>query len=633
MTPARAAPLPRPFRRAFAAALMLGSVVAGASAAAEGPEVIVSHGISAFGDLKYPADFPHFDYVNPDAPKGGLWSGRGTGAVSTFDSLNPFILKGNPAQGLGATFDSLLAGSADEPDSAYGLLAHRIEYPADRTWVIFHMRPEARFSDDSPVTAHDVVWTFETLRDLGSPNIRLRLRDIASAEALDDHTVRFDFTPGVSTRDLPALAGSLSILSRDWWEGRDFTESGLTPILGSGPYIVETAQQGRSITYRRRPDYWGADLPVNVGANNFDRLTFEYFRDNTLAFEGLKGGSILFHEEFFSRIWATGYDFPAVQRGWVVQAEIPDARPSGTQGFWINMRRPQFQDPRVREALGYGFDFEWSNRTLFFDLYTRTEGFFGNSPMHAEGPPPPEELALLEPLAEHFPAHVLTDPPHTPPVSNGSGQDRSLLRRGMALLDEAGWEVGSDGLRRNAEGQTLRVEFLDDAPTFERIIGPYVQNLRRMGVDASLRIVDPTQYQARAEQFDFDVVPGRFVMSLTPGPVLRNLFGSESVDQPGTPNYTGLANPAVDALIEKVVQAPDRESMYVAARALDRVLRSLHIWVPNWYKGAYHLAYWDVFGRPDEPPLYSRGDAYWWWDEDRAAALRAAGAPLRTAAP
>ncbi|MFT7027478.1 MAG: microcin C transport system substrate-binding protein [Paracoccaceae bacterium] len=616
-----------PRRRASLAILAAALMVSfAAPAQAEGTKIIRSHGISSFGDLKYPPDFAHFDYANPDAPKGGRWTGRGTSSSNTFDSVQPFILKGEAAQGVGLTFDTLLTGSSDEPDSAYGLVAKTIEYPEDRAWVIFEMRPEATFSDGSPITADDVVFSYEILRDKGAPGIRLNLRDVKSAEALDPHRVKFTFNDAASTRDLPSLVGGLSIMSRAWWSTRDFEQSTLEPILGSGPYAIADIKPGRSITYQRREDYWGWSHPANAGTWNFDEITFEYFKDYTAAFEAFKGGAYLFHEEFFSKIWATGYEFPAIEKGWVVRAELPDDRPSGTQGFWLNMRRAQFQDPRVREALALGFDFEWSNEKLFYGLYDRTTSFFQNTPMEASGMPSAEELALLEPLRADLPAAAFDAPAYMPPVSNGSGSDRQLLRKAMKLLDDAGWTV-QDGVRKNAAGDVLRLELLDDSPTFERIIGPYIENLKKMGVDATLRIVDAAQYQTRQEDFDYDAVPGRFVMSLTPGPSLRSLFASASVDQRGTPNLSGVANPAVDALIEKMISAASREDLNVAGRALDRVLRAMHIWVPNWYKGKHTIAYWDVYGRPAVKPLYSRGDMdLWWWDAEKAAKLKAEGA-------
>jgi microcin C transport system substrate-binding protein len=618
MNPRRIAPI------ATALILTLGLFAPAAQGAQE--EVIRSHGISSFGDLKYPADYAHFDYVNPDAPKGGEWSGRGSSGSNTFDSLHPFILKGESAQGIGLTFDTLLTGSADEPDSAYGLVAKSIEYPKDRSWVIFDLREEAAFADGSPITAEDVVFSYEILRDKGAPGIRLNLRDVKSAEALSPGRVKFTFNDNASTRDLPSLVGGLSIMSKAWWSTRDFEQSTLDPIMGSGPYEVADVKPGRALTYRRRADYWGWDHPAMIGKWNFDDIVFEYFKDYTAAFEAFKGGAFLFHEEFFSKIWATGYDFPAIRKGWVIRDELPDDRPSGTQGFWINMRRAQFQDPRVREAIALGFDFEWSNEKLFFGLYARTDSIFENSPMEATGLLRPEELALLEPLRADIPAAVFTDPAYSPPVSNGSGSDRKLLRRAMKLLDQAGWTV-QDGVRKNAAGETLRLELLDDSPTFERIIGPFIENLKKMGIDATLRIVDAAQYQARQEEFDYDIVPGRFVMSLTPGIELRSLFSSASVDQRGTPNLAGVSNPAVDALIEKVIDAKSREDLNVAVSALDRVLRAMHIWVPNWYKGKHTIAYWDVYGRPDAVAPYDRGDMdLWWWDADKFAKLQAEGA-------
>jgi microcin C transport system substrate-binding protein len=594
--------------------------------AADDQKIIRAHGISSFGDLKYPADFTRFDYVNPYAPKGGKWTGRGGGASNTFDSVQPFILKGEAAQGVGLTFDTLLIGSSDEPDSAYGLVAKTIEYPEDRAWVIFEMRPEATFSDGAAITAEDVVFSFEILRDKGAPGIRLNLRDVAGAEALGPNKVKFTFRDGASTRDLPSLVGGLSIMSKAWWSTRDFEESTLDPILGSGPYAISEIKAGRSITYTRRADYWGWSQPVMTGTWNFDEITFEYFKDYTASFEAFKGGAFLFHEEFFSKIWATGYEFPAVEKGWVIRAELPDERPSGTQGFWINMRHAQFQDPRVREAIAMAFDFEWSNEKLFFGLYDRTVSIFQNSPMQAMGMPSEAELALLNPLRAQLPEAVFTEPAYSPPVSDGSGKDRKLLRSATRLLDAAGWTV-QDGVRKNAAGDVLRLELLDDSPTFERIIGPFIANLKQIGIDASLRIVDPAQYQARQEQFDYDIVPGRFVMSLTPGPSLRSLFGSSSVDQRGTPNLSGVNDPAVDTLIEAMIGAASREDLNIAGRALDRVLRAMHIWVPNWYKGKHTVAYWDVYGRPETKPPYARGVMdLWWWDADKAEKLKAEGA-------
>ncbi len=600
-----------------AALLLAGSAVA--------QDTITAHGISAFGDLKYSADFAHFDHANPDAPRGGTMSFRGTGASTTFDSVNPFILAGEPAQGLGLLHDTLLIDADDEPDAAYGLIAESLEYPPGREWVIFTLRDGARFSDGVPVTAADVVWSHEALVTVGEPSWRIRLADIASVTALDDRRVRFDFRAGAATRDLPNLAGSLPVLPKHYYETVPFDRSTIDPPVSSGAFRVTDVQPGRSITYCRDPGYWGAALPVNVGRHNFDCYRYEYYTDNTVAFEAFKSGGYLMHEEFSSALWATNYDFPALNDGHVIRTELPDARPSGTQGFWLNLRREKFADPRVREALGMAFNFEWSNKTLFYGLYARTDSFWENSDLQAMGPIPPEELAILEPFRDQLPAAVFDEPAFVPPVLSDAEQiDRATLRRAGALLDEAGWTTGPDGLRRNAAGEVLEVVFLDDNPAFERIVLPYIQNLERMGVAARLDMVDPAQAQERQERFDFDVIAGRLVMSLSPSVELRTLFGSDGAAAPGSLNYSGVADPVVDALIEQIIAAPSRTEMAVRVRALDRVLRAMYIWVPNWHKGSHWVAHWDVFGMGEKPP-YARGDIWWWFDQPRFDALRAAG--------
>ena len=594
--------------------------------AAAGSDVIVSHGISSFGDLKYPADFKHFDFVNPDAPKGGTMSFRGTGASQTFDSLNAFILKGEPAQGLGLLYDSLLTGSPDEPDAAYGLIASTLEYPRDRSWVIFNMRPEAKFSDGVPITAEDVVFTWKVLLEKGEPSYQIQLKDIETVEALDPHRVKFTFKPGASTRDLPALAGSLSILPKHYYDTVEFADSTLVPPVGSGQYVVADVKPGKSVKYCRVPDYWGKDLPVNVGASNFDCYVYQYFADNTAAFEALKVGDYLFHEEFYSSLWATAYDFPAIQKGWVKREELPDHRPSGTQGFWFNLRREKLQDPRVREAIALMFNFEWSNATLFYGLYERTTSFWQNSPMVASGVAEGEELAVLEPFRDKLPPEIFTDPPYTPPVQKPERTDRAAIRKASKLLDDAGWTIQPGGLRKNARGETLTIELVDDNASFERIINPFVSNLRQIGIDASYRLIDPAQMQEREKHFDYDIIPGRLVMSLSPSIELRQVFGSASASAANSLNYTGIADPVVDALIEQVIAAKTRDEMEARVRALDRVLRSKQIWVPNWTKPSYWVATWDVFGRPEQQPPYARGDAYWWFDQAKYDKLKAEGA-------
>ena len=589
-------------------------------------DTITSHGISAFGDLKYPTDFAHFDYVNPDAPKGGEMIFRGVLASQTFDSLNPFILKGESAQGLGLLYDTLLTGSADEADAFYGLVAESIEYPEDRSWAIFNMRPEARFSDGEAITASDVVFSLNILKEKGHPAYRIQYEDIVSAEALSPHQVKFTFSEDAAKRDLPGEAGSIPILPEHYYQDRDFAESTMDFPVGSSMYEVEAANPGRSIKYCRVDDYWAADLPVNVGMGNFDCYTYEYFSDNTAAFEAFKVGEFFLHEENFAKIWATGYDFPALEKGWVIKEEIADGRPSGSQGFWINMRREKFSDPRVREAIGLMFNFEWSNETLFYGLYKRTDSFFENSPMQAEGVPTGEELEVLEKYRDQLPNSIFTEPAYVPPLNNpGRPTDRNAIRQASRLLDDAGWTI-QDGVRKNSEGEMLTIELVDDNPSFERISNPFVENLKAIGIDARLNQVDPAQMQERQENFDYDMTPGNLRMSLSPSFELRSVYGSAGANANGTLNLSGIADPVVDALIEDVVASTTRASMEARVKALDRVLRSKHIWVPNWYGGTHRLAYWDIFGKPEIKPLYARGDSTWWIDQDKLDRLKAEGA-------
>ena len=520
-----------------------------------------------------------------------------------------------------------MPSSFDEPDSAYGLLASSLEYPESREWVIFNLRPDARFSDGHPVTAEDVVWTLDALQTKGSPYWRITLDDVESAEALSDHRVRFDFAEGASTRGLPALVGSLSILPKHYYEEVAFDRSTLDPPIGSGRYVIDDVSPGRSVRYCRNPDYWGEGLPVNVGSGNFDCYVYRYFADNTAAFEALKVGDYLFHEEFTSAIWATGYDFPAVSEGWVQREILPDQRSSGAQGFWMNLRREKLQDIRVRQAIGLMFNFEWTNRTLFYGLYERTDSFWENTSLQAEGVPEGEQLEVLQAYRDQLPPEIFTEPAVSPPINSADQQtDRSAVREASRLLEEAGWIVGADGMRRNADGERLTIDFVDDSASFERIALPFIANLRRIGIDARFELVDSAQMEERQENFDFDIAIARIILPLSPSVELRSVFGSAGRDAPGTLNLAGVADPVVDALIGEIIGADSREAMEVRVRALDRVLRSKRFWVPNWYKGEHWIAHWDVFGQPEIKPPYDRGDEFWWWDEKKYQALRAAGA-------
>jgi microcin C transport system substrate-binding protein len=583
-----------------------------------------SHGISAFGDLKYPADFRHFEYVNPDAPKGGLFSHIGSTrqfnqSFLTFNSLNSYVMKGDAAQGMQITFATLMTRALDEPDAMYGLAAQSVRISADRQEYRFAIRPTARFHDGTKLTAQDAAWSFTTLKDKGHVIIRQLMRDVVEVKAEDEATllVRFDPKRG---REVPLFVAGLPIFSRAYYSSRNFEDSTLEVPLGSGSYKVGKYESGRYIEYDRVKDWWGADLPVARGQNNFDVIRFEYYRDRDVAFEGFTARSYLFREEFTSRIWATRYDFPAIKDGRVKKDILPDDTPSGAQGWFMNTRREKFKDPRVREAMILAFDFEWTNKNIMYDSYDRTHSYFQNSEMMAKGKPSPEEIALLEPFRDKLPAEVFGEP-FLPPVSDASGQDRSLLRRAAQLLQAAGYSI-KDGRRVNAKGERLQVEFLIEEPSFQPHHMPYIKNLGTVGVEATLRIVDPVQFRARVDDFDFDVTIQRFAFSSTPGESLRTYFTAQAAAVKGTQNLSGISDPVVDALVERIIEANSREELTFACRVLDRVLRAGRYWIPHWYKGTHWIAYWDQFARPKEKPRYGRGIPDTWWT-DPAKAPRA----------
>jgi microcin C transport system substrate-binding protein len=594
-----------------------GLTLASASAVASDPP---RHGLSAFNVLKYAADFKHFEWVNPDAPKGGRLALIGPLARTTFDSFNGFILKGDPAQGLELLFDALMTRAFDEPDAVYGLIAHSATLAPDRSSVTFHMRPEAKFADGTAVTSGDVVFSFEILKTKGHPTLRGQLSNITGAVALDALTVRFDFT-GALTRDLPLLVAGLPILSKAYYATREFDQTTLEPPLGSGPYRIGDYNQGTFVSYRRRDDYWGKDLPVNRGRYNFDEVRYVYYRDRAAELLALQAGEFDLREEFTAIAWVTGYDVPAVRAGKLLKISLPDDSPSAAQGFFPNTRRPKLSDVRVRKALDYAFDFEFTNKTIFQELYTRTESFFENSQMKASGKPSAEELALLEPFRGSLPPQVF-DEPYRPPVSDGSGKDRKRLRAADKLLNEAGWTV-KNGARVNAKGEVLDLEFLIVDPVSERVLSNYVENLKLLGVATSIRRVDAAQYQRRLKSFDFDIVTARYSLRLTPGIELRSYWGSDTANVEGSFNLAGVTNPVIDTLIGKIVQAKSRAELETATRALDRVLRVGHYWVPQWYKPIHHIAHWDRFSRPGTKPRFARGIVdTWWYDAAKAEKLK-----------
>jgi microcin C transport system substrate-binding protein len=588
------------------------SVLTSVSEAAEGPD---RHGISAFGDLKYPADFKQFDYVNPNARKGGVFSRVAATRIFnqnllTFNSLNSFILKGDAAQGMELTFASLMTRAYDEPDALYGLAARAVQISPDRLSYRFAMRHGINFHDGSPLTAHDVAFSLQVLKEKGHPIVQQLLRDFAGAHVPDDASVVVSLASG-HARDLPLLICWLPIFSRAYYTARPFEETTLEPPLGSGPYKVGRFEPGRYIEYERVKDWWGTELPVARGQNNFDIIRYEYFRDRDAAFEGFTSKSYLFREELVSRVWATRYDFPAVREGRVRRDVIPDHTPSAAQGWFFNTRREKFKDKRLREAFIHAFDFEWTNATIMYGAYQRTHSVFQNSDMMAIGRPGSDEIALLEPFRGRVVDEVFGEP-FLPPVSDGSGQDRALLRKASALLQEAGYVI-KGGKRVTPQGEPINVEFLIDDPVSQPHHNTFIKNLGTLGIEATLRIVDPVQYRKRVDDFDFDIVVQRFGFSNTPGDSLRTFFSSHAAAMKGSQNVGGIADPVVDALVERVIAADNRPDLLAACKALDRVIRTGRYWVPHWYKASHWLAYWDVFGRPEAQPRYALAIPETWW--------------------
>ncbi|MFV0385758.1 extracellular solute-binding protein [Paracoccus sp. (in: a-proteobacteria)] len=590
-------------------------------------KIIRSYGIGVFDELRLPADFDHLPYVYPDAPKGGEISEAIPNSTG-FDNYNPFTFRGRAAVLSTVMLESILAGTADEIGSAYCLLCESLEYPENRDWAIFHLRPEVKFSDGTPLTAQDVLFSYETMRDKGLSSFRVVIaQQVEKAEVIDDRTIKFTFKPDYPRRDVIQSVGGLPVFSRkDFADNqRDLEQPMGKALVGSGPYMFESADINRRVTYRRNPDYWGADLPINRGRYNFDRIRFEYFSDYDAAFEAFKAGEYAFRREVSSIIWATRYDFPALNSGWVVKETLPDGNIASGQAWVLNLRRPDFQDIRVREAIGLMFNFEWSDDSLFYGLYDRVSSFWDNSDLAATGTPSQAELDLLTPVAGDLPEGILTDEAVMSPVSGKRQLDRGNARKAAALLDAAGWTVGSDGMRRNAGGRTLKLEILNDSQTFDRVINPWVENLRAIGVDARNVRVDNAEYENRSRSHDFDVISDHLGQDAIPGSGLQQYFGSANVGD--VFNAMGLANPAIDALIPAVEKAGSHAELLTATHALDRALRSLHFWVPQWYNAYNLVAYYDQYGRPETLPPYQLGELdFWWYDEAKARNLRDQGA-------
>lgn len=602
-------------RRWSALALVLGfSALTGEAIQAQESGTKV-HALTLADAPKYGPDFKHLDYVNPDAPKGGTVT---QGVTGTFDTFNGFIIKGTPA-GLPGLYDTLTASTEDDSLTEYGLLAESMEVAPDKSWIIYNLRPEARWHDGQPVTADDVVFTFNTLMEKGDPRYRYYYSEVVKVEKLEERRVKFQFKNG-GNRELPVIMGQLQILPKHWWESRKFEDVLLEPPLGSGPYKVGKFDIGRSYTMERVPDYWGKDLPINIGTDNYDQVRVNYFQDPEVQMEAFKAGTLDLRSENSAKRWATGYEFPAVKDGRVIKELIPNENPAGIQGFIFNLRKPMFADPKVREALGYAFDFEWSNKALFFGQYVRTRSFFQNSEMEAKGTPSPEELEILNPLKDQVPPEVFTTE-FNPPKTDGSGNARDNLAKASALLEEAGWKVENG--RRVKEGKPFEFEFLLDDPALQRIAEPFAQNLERLGVTATVRVVDSAQYQSRMEDFDFDMTSEIWGQSNSPGNEQREFWGTQAADSQGSRNTIGIKNPAIDALIDQIVSAQTRHDLVIRCRALDRVLQWNYYMVPNFHLAAFRIAYWNKFDMPDKrpDPLYSYGGTAWWVDPAKEAAL------------
>ncbi|OED50430.1 peptide ABC transporter substrate-binding protein [Rhodobacteraceae bacterium (ex Bugula neritina AB1)] len=615
----------------LAQALTLGLILVLAAATLVRAEdtIIKAHGFAEFGDLKYPQGFAHFDYVNPEAPKGGELA---ISAVGTFDSMNPYTRKGRAGMLSSQHFESLMVGSYDEPGSYYGLLAESLEYPESQDWVIFNLRPEARFSDGSAVTADDVVFSHNILLEQGLKSYAEAVRKrIPKAEALGPHRVKFYFSPDFPRRAMISQVAGTSVFSKAWFEAdpenRRIDEPRLEPGIGSGPYVLDKAEVNQSIIYRRNPDYWGKDINVNIGRHNYDSIRVEYFGDAVAAMEGFKAGVYTLRPENSSKSWATAYNFDAVNAGEVVKGEIPDGNVPAASGFVMNLLRPKFQDIRVREALQLAYNFEWTNESLQYGLFRHRSSFWQDTPLQAEGLPEGREKEVLEALDGQIDPSLLTSEPVMAHASKPARPgDRKNLRRAMKLLDEAGWTVGDDGVRRNADGEVFKLEFLVDSPTIERIVQPYVTNLNTMGLEAVVNRVDYAQFTSRRREKEFDMISSAYRMSLEPSTGLYQQFGSEAHEY-SVFNPAGLADPAVDALIGNIVNATTQDELRANARALDRVLRAKRFAVPTWYLDVNWVAYWDMYSQPENLPPYSPGFLdLWWIDDAREAALKSSGA-------
>ena len=574
---------------------------------AQGAQAAPQHAMTLYGEApRYPANFKHFGYVNPDAPKGGTLRLSGNG---NFDSFNPFINKGVAEENVGLIYETLTYQSPDEPFTIYGLLAERMERAADHSWVRFHLNPKARFHDGQPVTAEDVQFSFETLTTKGHPHFRSYYADVETVVVEAPLVVRFNFKHG-GNRELPLILGQLTVLPKHWWAERDFESGNLEPPLGSGPYRIGRLNAKQSVRYEKVADWWGADLPVNRGMYNFDTIRVDYYLDGGVALEAFKAGQFDYRLENSAKNWATAYDTPALKSGKLIKVELKNHNPSGMQGFVFNIRRAQFQDARVREAIGLLFDFEWANRSLFYGAYTRSQSYFDNSELASSGLPDKDELKILEPLREQLPPRVFSEE-YRSPKTDGSGIIRDQQRRAFQLCQQAGGRVENDRML-DTEGKPVEIEFLLVQTEFERVLLPFKRNLQDLGITLNIRRVDTSQYINRIRSRDYDMLVGGFGQSSTPGNEQLGYWHSSSADSPGSRNFIGLKDPAIDSLVEQLINADSRKKLVTHTRALDRALLWGHYVVPNWHIDTWRVAYWDHLQRPERTPLYDVGIHTWW---------------------
>ncbi len=576
------------------------------------------HALAIHGDVKYPATYTHFDYTNPDAPKGGVLK---LSTIGTFDSLNPFIIKGEPAAGmayLGQSYlyDALMEESDDEPFSMYGLLAQSIEIAPDNSWVSFVLRPEAKWSDGQPVTAKDVEWSFKTMMEKGAPFFKAYYGDVSKVEITGEKSIKFHFKHK-DNAELPLILSQLVVLPSHYWneQGRDIGNTTLTPPIGSGPYKIGSVVAGRSITFVRNPDYWGKDLAVNKGRFNFDKIEIDYYKDNNVALEAFFAGQYDYRLENTAKLWYTAYDAPAVKDGRIVKEEVKHERPAGMQGFIYNTRRPVFADAAVRKALAYAFDFEWSNKQFAYNSYTRTDSYFENSDLAApDGVPAGRELEILEHYRGKIPDDIFTAR-YEPPKNDGSGNMRANLRTATQILDDAGWKLGADGIRVNDKGVKLTFELIDSNPMFERWVLPFLANLKKIGVQANFRVLDPAQYQNRMNNYDYDMTVMSVPESNSPGNEQRDFWNSKNADVPGGRNYMGVKDPVVDDLVEKIIRAHSREELVALTHALDRILLFGYYVIPQWHSDHFNLAYWKKLKHPEKLSPMTPAVAETWWTD------------------